>query len=53
MTWALVFILCSRVCTPQYVELYTTKAACEAKMPSNEWYATKRGYCIPVAKGVE
>ena len=51
MTWALIIMLCSRVCYPQYVELYPTKAACEAKVKPGGWAETIRSYCVPTTKG--
>lgn len=50
MTWALIMMICTRVCTPQYVELYESKAACEAKKPKYGWFESKDTYCAPIAK---
>lgn len=51
MGWALIFMTCARVCTPQYVELYQTKAQCIAKMPKDKpMFASEFQYCVPVAK---
>lgn len=43
MTWALVFMICARMCEPHYVELYSSKAECVAKVDNRY-----RSYCIPV-----
>ena len=51
MTWALIIMLCSRGCYPQYVELYPTKAACETKVKPGGWAETTRSYCVPTTKG--
>lgn len=51
MTWALVVMVCSRFCTPQYVEIYPTKAACEAKVQPGGLFKTQSGYCVPTTKG--
>lgn len=51
MTWALIIMLCSRVCYPQYVELYPTKAACEAKVKPGSWTQVQTTYCVPIVKG--
>lgn len=50
MNWALVFMICTRVCIPQYVELYSSKEACHAKLPAEKILSNDRAYCVPVAK---
>ena len=50
MNWALVFLMCTRWCEPQYVELYPTKEACVAKLSPDKFMTTKNIYCVPVAK---
>ena len=51
--WALVIILCGRPCTPQYVELYSSKAVCETSIPdkSKGWATNNPAYCVPAVKG--
>jgi hypothetical protein len=46
MTWALVTMMCLRMCQPQYVELYPTKEACVAVMKPGT-FSTQGQYCIP------
>jgi len=51
MTWALVFMMCTRWCTPQYVELYPDKASCMAKVPpKSNWLSENNISCVPIAK---
>ena len=50
MNWALVFLSCFRLCTPQYVEVYPTKEACIAKLTTTSKWTTPDTYCVPVAK---
>lgn len=54
MNWALLVMVCARVCEPQYVELFETKAECAKAKPADTspWgKAGSKHYCIPVAKG--
>ena len=54
MNWAIIFVTCTRFCTPTYVELYPTKQECEAKIPSGQsgWMSEKKTepFCVPVVK---
>lgn len=45
--WALIVVSCMRVCTPQYVELYTTKEACMAQENTGGWPTAQTKYCRP------
>lgn len=50
MGWALIFMTCSRLCTPQYVELYPTRDACVLNKPKESFWGGGTTYCVPVAK---
>lgn len=50
--WALVFLMCQRLCMPQHVELFSTKVECVAKLPKDEsWIARQQYQCVPAVKG--
>lgn len=49
MNWVLVVMMCSRYCTPQYAELYPTRAACEQNIKNHSTWTNRGDYCIPVA----
>ena len=50
MSWALIVMICSRLCQPQYVEVYQTREQCtqQIKQPGTFGYQTQ--YCVPIAK---
>lgn len=51
MTWALIVMVCTRWCTPQYVELYPTRTACTAQINNPKGAFSKdTHYCVPVAE---
>lgn len=50
MTWALITMLCTRFCQPQYVELYTTRDQCQQQMKPQSNWGQQTQYCVPVAK---
>ena len=51
MTWALIFMSCTRFCVPQYVEYYETKAKCVARVPETKFLTTQDKFCVPMTKG--
>lgn len=48
--WALIFMMCSRMCEPQYALVLPSKAACEARMQEPRWWGAKTTYCVPILK---
>ncbi len=53
MSWALVVMACTRLCTVQYVELYTSKAECLVAKPADTttWTIAYRYHCVTAVKG--
>lgn len=51
--WALIVMLCSRFCVPQYVEIYQTKSACESNLNTVSTSFRQERYCAPVIKTKE
>ena len=54
MNWALIYFSCFRVCIPQYVELYATKAECESHIPTagkSMLALDNRPVCVPTVTG--
>jgi hypothetical protein len=51
MTWALIFMFCTRSCLPHYVEYYDTKAKCVAKISEVKFLSTQDKFCVPIVKG--
>lgn len=50
-TWALVFMLCSRSCEPQYAINYNSRSECARAIPKQEGMVIKEKYvCIPISK---
>lgn len=50
-TWALVFMLCSRGCEPQYAINYNSRSECARAIPKQEGMVIKEKYvCIPISK---
>lgn len=50
MNWALVVMMCTRFCEPQYVELTPTKATCVAKLEATKGRFSTNNKCVPVVK---
>ena len=50
MTWALVVMMCSRLCYPQYVELYASRDSCLQQIKSPGPLGWQTHYCVPIAK---
>jgi hypothetical protein len=48
--WALIVLLCSRFCVPQYVEIYASKTACESNLNTTSGTFRQERYCAPVVK---
>lgn len=53
MTWALVVMVCARLCTPNYVELYPTRKACMAHVVEAGIMQQQKQYCVPVSTDKE
>lgn len=50
-TWVLVYMICSRGCTPQYAIPYETRGECVRNMPKQEgMIVTEKYVCIPTSK---
>jgi len=50
-TWALVYLLCSKTCTPQYAIPYETRGECVRNIPKREgMIVTEKYSCIPISK---
>lgn len=49
MNWALVVSTCIRFCVPQYVELFQTKAECQANVQKADNH--KAYNCVVAVKG--
>lgn len=50
-TWALVFMLCSRSCEPQYAINYRSRGECVRAIPKQESkVVTEKYVCIPISK---
>lgn len=49
--WALIIMLCSRTCVPQYVEVYPNKVSCEVNLgkQTSNWVRAD-SYCAPIVK---
>lgn len=47
MTWAMVFMLCTKTCVAEYVETYPSRAACVKNIPKDTYYTVR---CLPVSK---
>ena len=49
--WALIIMMCSRTCVPQYVEVYPNKVACEVNLgkQTSTWVRAD-SYCAPIVK---
>ena len=55
MNWALIYMTCFRLCTPQYVELYATRAECMAQIPAEKpgmLSVDSRPVCVAAVPGV-
>lgn len=49
--WALIIMMCNRLCVPQYVEIFPNKTACEMNLgkQTSQWVRAD-SYCAPVVK---
>lgn len=48
-TWALVFMLCSRICEPQYTIPYNSRGECVRAIPK-DMRTGEKVVCIPISK---
>jgi len=50
-TWALVYMLCSSRCEPQYVITYNLRSECVKAIPEQEGKVIREKFvCIPISK---
>ena len=48
-TWALVFMLCSSKCEPQYTINYNSRSECVRAIP-RDMRMSEKAMCIPISK---
>lgn len=49
-SWALIYMICVRGCTPQYVVEYPTQQACQAELKPSSWTSSTQQYCVPIVR---